>query len=290
MTEPAAWRMSFHGGHSGEFCEHAAGRLEELVVAAIDAGMRAFGISEHMPPSRPEDRYTDEVAAGLEVSLMQERFRRYATETVPDLQARYGDRIALLLGMETEVLPPGRYPEVVQQMREQLGLQYVVGSVHHIDGQCFDMSPAGYHGLVERVGGLDALYLAYYEAQRQMLEALRPEVVGHFDLIRKFAPPEHRPSEAVREAASRNLELVAGQGGVLEVNARAFGRWPEPYPGREQLTEALRLGIPVTFGDDSHQPVEVGGGLDRCREILLEVGYREVVRLGPGGEKSPVAL
>ncbi len=282
--------MSFHGGHSGQFCQHAQGTLEELVVAAIDQGLAAFGITEHMAPVNDYDRYSDEVEAGLTADALQARFRQYATETVPDLKARYGDRIELLLGMETEILPVDRYPAVVASLRQSLQLQYIVGSVHHVDGLGFDVSPAAYEQAAAQLGGLEAMFVLYYRAVQQMLEALRPEVVGHLDLIRKYAPPEFVPGAEARAEARACLEIVADYGGVLDVNARALKNGQEPYPGRELLTDALRMGIEVTFGDDSHAPEDVGVGLDRCREILLEVGYNQVVRLGPTGSKIPVPL
>ncbi len=48
--------VSLHGGHSGEFCDHAEGSLREILDAAIDAGYHTFGVSEHAP--RCEDRFT----------------------------------------------------------------------------------------------------------------------------------------------------------------------------------------------------------------------------------------
>ncbi len=152
------------------------------------------------------------------------------------------------------------------------------------------MSSDVYTALAERVGGLDALYLAYYRAQQEMLEVLQPEVVGHFDLIRKFAPLTFQAGAAVDEAGRANLEFIADYGGVLDVNARALQRWTEPYPAREWLTQALQLGIEVTLGDDSHSPEDVGVGLDRCRDILLEIGYRYVARLEADGSRQQVPL
>ncbi len=67
--------FSFHGGHSGEFCRHAEGRLEEVVRAARAAGFSHFGISEHMPRERPEFLYADE--EGLTpADLRSDRYRR----------------------------------------------------------------------------------------------------------------------------------------------------------------------------------------------------------------------
>jgi len=38
-------RISFHGGHSGQFCCHAQDTLEDLIKAYISKGFKAVGIS-----------------------------------------------------------------------------------------------------------------------------------------------------------------------------------------------------------------------------------------------------
>jgi len=55
-------RMPYsHHSHSGEFCKHAVGTLEEVVVEAIRRGFRVFGLSEHVPRYRTSDLYPEEV-------------------------------------------------------------------------------------------------------------------------------------------------------------------------------------------------------------------------------------
>ena len=52
--------FSFHGGHSGEFCRHAKGRLEDVVEEAHQAGFTTYGLSEHAPRTRSGDLYPGE--------------------------------------------------------------------------------------------------------------------------------------------------------------------------------------------------------------------------------------
>jgi histidinol-phosphatase (PHP family) len=45
------------------------------------------------------------------------------------------------------------------------------------------------------------------------------------------------------------------------------------------------MGIPVTLGDDSHGPTDVGVGLDACMLAIERAGYRRVHYLtGKGGQ------
>ena len=48
--------------HSGQFCLHATGSLEEVVKSAIQKKFKILGLSEHVPRSRFEDLYPEEVS------------------------------------------------------------------------------------------------------------------------------------------------------------------------------------------------------------------------------------
>ena len=50
-----------HHSHSGEFCKHAVGTLEDVVVEAIRQGFRIYGLSEHVPRYSASDLYPEEV-------------------------------------------------------------------------------------------------------------------------------------------------------------------------------------------------------------------------------------
>ena len=52
--------LSLHS-HSGEFCLHAHGTLEQVVLKAIEKGFKCLGLSEHMPRTRQKDLYPEEV-------------------------------------------------------------------------------------------------------------------------------------------------------------------------------------------------------------------------------------
>jgi len=55
--------MHSHHSHSGQFCAHAKGTLEEVVQAAIKKGFTTFGLSEHVPRYRDQDLYPEEVSS-----------------------------------------------------------------------------------------------------------------------------------------------------------------------------------------------------------------------------------
>lgn len=57
----ASSMFSFHS-HSGSFCCHAVGSLDQVVATAVEKGFRAYGLSEHVPRYREADLYPEEVS------------------------------------------------------------------------------------------------------------------------------------------------------------------------------------------------------------------------------------
>lgn len=52
--------ISLHS-HSGQFCKHATGNLQDVIKTAIQKGFISYGLSEHMPRNRSIDLYPEEV-------------------------------------------------------------------------------------------------------------------------------------------------------------------------------------------------------------------------------------
>jgi len=65
-----------HHSHSGQFCRHASGTLEEVVLVAIRQGFELYGLTEHVPRYRLEDLYPEEVCPLPKACLPWTRFPR----------------------------------------------------------------------------------------------------------------------------------------------------------------------------------------------------------------------
>lgn len=274
-----AWRVSLHGGHSGDYCDHADDTLEAIVQAAIAAGYHTFGLSEHAPRLAPEFLYPEERERKRDVASLAKTFGVYARKS-QELVDRFADRITLLRGFETEVVPEARYVEYMQRYREHYAFDYIVGSVHHVAGACIDGPAEWFAPAVEKCGGVEQVAIGYYNTLAEMVSALKPEVVGHFDLISKNAPAEALDAPAVRTAAIAALDVVRDAGSILDLNTaglrKGLGR---PYPAADLVRAAHDRGIPFCFGDDSHRISEVGAGIDEARQYLLDNGVSSITTL-----------
>jgi HisJ family histidinol phosphate phosphatase len=51
-----------HHSHSGQFCKHASGSLEDVVLEAIRQGFTIYGLTEHVPRYATQHLYPEEVS------------------------------------------------------------------------------------------------------------------------------------------------------------------------------------------------------------------------------------
>jgi histidinol-phosphatase (PHP family) len=264
--------VSVHGGHSAQFCSHAENSLEEIVRAYIDWGFPWVGITEHMPPASNAYLYPEEKQAGLDAGALLERFSEYMT-VCRQLQAKFEDRIQILVGFETEYYEGSI--DLARRLIGEFSPDYVVGSVHHVKEIPFDCNQESYRQAADRCGGLDELYAVYFDQQFEMLRALKPRVVGHMDIIRIYDPEYsvRLVKPEIWEKILRNLEWVRRLGLILDFNLRPLSRGEkEPYLSAPILKQAVHMGIDVVPGDDSHGVDTIGRYMPAAIEMLQAAG------------------
>ncbi|KAB8349771.1 hypothetical protein FH972_023785 [Carpinus fangiana] len=256
-----------HHSHSGEFCGHAANTLAEVVEHAVQRRkMSTFALTEHCP--RGDDDLYPEEAAQHNAASLAALFDAFIVEAVRLQQQVHAASSApgaaqceILIGFEAEWIRPAASTAIAQKLLAQHGgtIDFFIGSVHHVGTVPIDFDRALYERARRMCGGSDAaLFAAYFDAQLEMLEALRPRVVGHFDLIRLFADA---PDEDLRAAAGgalwpkvlRNLSAARGMGALLELNTSALRKGlAQPYPRLEICRAWMAIGGQFVLSDDSH--------------------------------------
>lgn len=265
--------VSIHGGHSGQFCNHATDSLEEIVQCYINENFTWIGITEHTPAINDRLLYPDEKASGLTPGLMLDRFGDYMEEC-RRLQDKYRSQITIFAAMEIETY--SGYKEFVPYLIDRFQPDYIVGSVHFVNDIGFDYSKEFYDKAVAHAGGLDSLYCQYFDLQYEMMDYLRPAVVGHFDLIRLYDPEYKnrllRPDIMAR--IRRNLQLIKDLDLIMDFNLRSLLKGAdEPYISRLILEMAHQMDIVVVPGDDSHGTSSIGVNMEEAVIILEDMGF-----------------
>ena len=231
-----------HHSHSGEFCGHASNSLEEVVKATIEKGMTTFCMTEHIHREWIDFYPGEELDHTPEsLELLYDKFYFEAKR----LQKDYADQIQLFVGFETEWIRPSSL-SINQKVLDKYELDLFVGSVHHVYTIPIDFDTALYHKARSMVDDSDErIFEQYFDDQLAMLKALKPPVVGHFDLIRlksDDAERNLRQWEGVWSKLMRNLKFIAEYGGVLELNSSSLRKgMSQAYPQVEICKVSRRL-------------------------------------------------
>ena len=189
----------------------------------------------------------------------------------------------LLVGLETEHITAGdldhldallsRYPDKVQ---------YIVGSVHHVNEIPIDFDRATFEKALQSAappddgalatGGqatqrqMEAFLAAYLDAQYELLTRFRPEIVGHIDLCRLYHPILRFADYPQAYAKlQRNIDFATSYGALFELNAAALRKgWTDAYPG-EDVAKVSCLYALQLVATDTHRIVSA---CPSCRRTL----------------------
>lgn len=251
-------------------CGHASGEMSQYVQRAEEIGLGEIGFADHLPLLHAVDPHLTMSRSELPLYLEEVRL------------AAAGAAIPVRLGIEADYVP-----ESVDELATTLGansFDYVLGSVHFVDGWAFD-DPRHIAGYEDR--DHEQLYEQYFRTAIEAVQTGLFDVLAHPDLIKKFGI---LPAIDLSAYYAQLADAVARQGMAVEVSTAGL-RKPigEIYPTEEFLRACLERGIPVTLGSDAHAPEEVGYRFDDAVDLLRRVGYTEVSVL-QGRKRSAVIL
>jgi histidinol-phosphatase (PHP family) len=168
--------------HSGQFCSHGHGFLKDCILKAISKKFTLYGLTEHMPRSRNIDLYPEEIIQGQTCQGTYDLYSNYYKEAL-DLKREFKGEIEVLIGMEIEWIYENTMTEL-NELMDKFPIEYLVGSVHHVNGIPIDYDRDLFYKAVAAEGNVDKLFEKYYDLQYEMITKVKPKVIGHFDLIR----------------------------------------------------------------------------------------------------------
>ncbi|MCJ1468881.1 histidinolphosphatase [Pseudocyphellaria aurata] len=263
-----------HHSHSGQFCSHGKNTLEEIVQGAIKRKMQVLALTEHMPREQ-DDLYPEEIEALQTQDTLVELFDAYVTEAAR-LQTKYAPEIEIFIGLEIDWIRPSSM-RWIHSLLEMRRFDLFIGSIHHVHTIPIDYNREMYVEARGRSGGTDKqLFEDYFDLQLEMLRALRPPVVGHFDLIRLKSDDPNADClrwDDVRQKISRNLDFIISYGGLLELSSAALRKGlSEPYPAKSICQMYITKGGQFTVSDDCHSVGQIGANYSQLLEFAKETG------------------
>ncbi|MBE3022514.1 MULTISPECIES: histidinol-phosphatase [Campylobacter] len=236
-------------------CNHATGEIDEYIKQAIKLNCEIYGISDHAPMKYDEAYRMNFAQMNLYESMV--------------LKAKedFKDKIKILLGYEVDFLDGFIDERVLAR-----DVDYFIGSVHFIGGWGFD-NP-------EFIGeysnkNIDDIWREYFACIEQLAKCGKFDIVGHFDLMKLF---NFMPKTDIRILAKDAIKEIKKANLALEINSAGL-RKPaaEQYPSVELLELVYEAQIPISFGSDAHDPLQVGADNGLCENLARKMGFNKCV-------------
>lgn len=247
--------------------------LQEMASAACAQGLTTLGFSGHS--HTPCDR---------EYCMSPSRTAQYKA-TIAKLKAEYRGKVDILCGLEWDLFSDDK----------RQGYDYWIGSVHYIHGPKtgryyeLDFRPQDLRECIDADFAGDGLAVVEeYYASVAKVAALRPDILGHFDLIKKLnANGDFFDEASPRYRAAALAALTAAQeaGCLLEVNTGGVfrGYRKDFYPSDWLLAEWHARGGRVIITADAHRTDSLTFGYEEAAAAVRAAGFSGVEVLTGGG-------
>ena len=240
----------------------------ENVEAALARGFASIGISDH--------GYTH---FDLRYCMKKEAVDTYI-ETLRALKEEYAGRIEVYLGLEYD-----GYTDLEKRER----FDYLIGDCHYVKtsggyfsvDHCFEGHTALCNDWFD--GDYIAFAKAYYEGYTERMLAVRPEVLGHFDLVTKFGMIDEA-SPVYLGYAKEALVACLSVTPFVELNTGLIARGyrtvtcPAPYLWKEVVAHGGKF----VLASDSHDIANLDFYFKECAALLKQNGIRSVAVLKNG--------
>jgi histidinol-phosphatase (PHP family) len=239
-------------------CGHAIGEMDEYIIRAIEYGVTEFGFSDHAPvPLHLRDG----------ISMSPEEVPAYITSILAKKE-EHKNRIDIKLGFEMDF---PFFDSFDNKYLTDTRIDYILGSTHYMGDWGVD-NPSEISRYAER--DIDEIYKDYYELVEGLVDARFCDIVGHFDLVKKFG---HRSKSDMTPFIRRIAKKMSRYGIAAEINTSGLRKPVEEiYPSDEIIKILFQENVPVTMGSDSHTPDDVCSGYTPAIEKLKSAGYRKV--------------
>lgn len=222
------------------FCD-GKNSAEEMVLAAIDLGMKKIGFSSHSYTSFDESYCIKKSQINL---YKQEIFR---------LKEKYKDMITVLCGIEQDIFSD--MPAV--------GYDYVIGSVHYLkkDNHYLpvDESEETFKNIAVKYFGGDFIRFSqyYFDCVGNVVSKTKANIIGHFDLISKFNEGGKLFCESDFQYITYGIDAIKKLirfNAAFEINTGAISRGYRTiaYPNEIFIKKIHSLGGKFILSSDAH--------------------------------------
>jgi histidinol-phosphatase (PHP family) len=245
-----------------DFSKDARMSMDSACRQAVKIGLCEMAFTEHVDKYYPDRGYVWD----FDVPLYFEQ--------LDQMKKKWGSKLALISAVEV-----GLHEKTLKDSREftdRHPFEFILGSLHIIGDT--DLHNGDYF---RDKGDQDAVDTYYLTINRCVRAYPHFNVLGHLDLIRRYAHYLHDPGNVRWEKDDDLVEdtlktLIASERGI-EVNLSGYrdGGIQSPMPEMRIIKRYRELGGEIiTLGSDAHTERYIGRKFDLGLHLLQEAGFR----------------
>lgn len=261
-----------------EYGEYNVDWAAGFFKAAAARGIAEVGISEHSHtfPEFEKLYYEDlilddsEVGAFQKVWLKTNKFK-HSLKDYFEFMAELKKISAAKVGIEVCNFQD---QSAVKKILDAWDFDYIIGSVHFLNGWGYDASKL--KAEFER-HDVRELYESYTQEVERLCSTGLYDIIGHPFNLRIFKNlPEFDATEYYKRAACAMKQNNL----VVDVNTGTRYRYPieEISPCAEFMKVATEYDLPIIITSDAHQPEDCGRYSDEAIDYVSQFGYKNTVR------------
>ena len=254
-------RADFHM-HT-EFSGDSDASVRAMLDAALERGMEAVCITDHIDEDYPADSET-----GMNPFLFD--LDQYF-QVLREIRKEYADRLDLRIGVELGLQP--HLGDRYRTMTEKYPFDFVIGSLHLIHG----MDP--YAGVIFEGRSDKEVYREAFQATLENLDQVKDfDVLGHLDYVVRYGRNQalEYSYQAFSDEIDEILKKLINMGKGIEMNMGGFKYglgFCNPHPDVIRRYRELGGEI-ITVGADAHKPEHVAFDFEKAGDILRNCGFR----------------
>ena len=244
-----------------ESVEHRVDAVERFVDRARERGVDEVGFTEHV-------YYFEQTAEIWDVPYQTERCGYDLDEYVEVVLEARSRGMPIKLGLEVDYV--GDRQERLAELLDPYPWDYLLGSVHWIDGTAVDQEPGIWQGR-----SVELVWELYFAALADLALSGSVDVLAHPDLVKIFGKrPSYEAQASLFDAAAKTFRA----GGVCVEISTAGLRKPvgELYPDPRFLQACSLQAVPITVASDAHVPALVGEDFDKALAVARDALYDTV--------------
>jgi histidinol-phosphatase (PHP family) len=240
--------------HSTHSCDGKSSIIE-MCQKAVDLGMVEIGFSEHVDfdPSDEGFGFFNHERYSLDLQKARRLFK---------------GKLCIKKGVEVDY--QSRFEEQIRKWLRDKKFDFIIGSVHYVDGELINKQLLATRSLAH-------VYTRYFNELIRSIRSGLFDVVGHLDVVRKFAIVQPSELKAFDYAAGIKtvLKQIIDHGLYLEINSKpsVLKQNNEPIvPSKETIAEYISYGGKlVSVGSDAHSTQELGVGIQDIFDFLASL-------------------